>query len=110
MTVDFSHMCPHYERASELLGKRWTGLIVRVLMCGPTRFRDLKNRIPDMNDRILSDRLKELEACGIITRTVYPEIPARVEYRLTQKGQDLQPVIEAIQRWAERWVPVSTRD
>ena len=95
-------MCPRYERAAGLLGKRWTGLIIRVLMGGPRRFKDLKAQLPDLSDRLLSERLKELEATGVVRRTVYEERPVRVEYELTPKGRDLEPVVKAIQRWAEK--------
>lgn len=102
--MDFSHMCPKYEAAVEILGKRWTGLIIRVLLDGPKRFKEIKEQIPQMSDKMLSDRMKELESAGIVERHVYPEIPVRIEYVLTQKGNDLKPVIEGIQRWADQWV------
>ncbi|MFM1651974.1 winged helix-turn-helix transcriptional regulator [Brevibacillus sp. B_LB10_24] len=100
---DYSHMCPKYEKAMEIIGKRWTGLIVRVLMSGPCRFKDVKEQIPDMSDRMLTERMKELEAAGIVVRRVYPETPVRIEYELTEKGKDLKSVIDAIGVWGERW-------
>jgi DNA-binding HxlR family transcriptional regulator len=102
--MDYSHMCPKYENAMDVLGKRWTGLIIRVLLGGPRRFKDIKEQIPDMSDKMLTDRLKELEAQGIVTRTVYPETPVRIEYELTGKGKALENVIESIQDWSEQWV------
>ena len=100
------HMCPRYERAAMMLGKKWTGLILRVLMSRPRRFGEFRAQVPQLSDRILSERLKELEECGIVERRVEPTKPVTVEYRLSDKGRDLAPVVEAIQRWADRWVPM----
>lgn len=102
--MDYSKMCPKYEHAAELLGKKWTGLIVRVLMGGPKRFKDMKEQIPDMSDKMLTDRMKELESSGLVKRTVYPEMPVRIEYELTDKGRDLEDVIMSIQNWGEKWM------
>jgi Predicted transcriptional regulators len=102
--MDYSKMCPKYESAAELLGKKWTGLIIRVLLGGPKRFKDIKEQIPDMSDKMLTDRMKELEALGILTRTVYPEMPVRIEYELTEKGRQLEEVIVSIQTWGETWM------
>ncbi|MBO9606588.1 MAG: helix-turn-helix transcriptional regulator [Paenibacillaceae bacterium] len=96
-------MCPKFEAAFELLGKRWTGLIIRVLLSGPKRFKDISAHIPEMSDRMLSERFKELEAAGIVLRSVYPETPVRIEYELTAKGKSLQKVMEEVQSWAEQW-------
>ncbi|KHF39085.1 winged helix-turn-helix transcriptional regulator [Halalkalibacter okhensis] len=101
--MDYSQMCPKYEHAIELLGKRWTGLIIRVLLDGPKRFKDIKAQIPDMSDRILTERMKELEQQAIVARSVFPEKPVRIEYSLTEKGLALEPVIESIQSWSENW-------
>lgn len=98
-------MCPKFEAAFELLGKRWTGLIIRALLSGPKRFKDISEMIPNMSDRMLAERFKELEAAGILVRHVYPETPVRIEYELTQKGRALEPVMDALQEWANRWVP-----
>lgn len=102
--MDFSQMCPKYESAMELLGKKWTGLIIRVLLAGPKRFKDIKQQIPEMSDKMLTDRMKELETAGIVERRVYPETPVRIEYDLTGKGKSLEPVITSIQHWSEEWV------
>ncbi|WP_018130807.1 winged helix-turn-helix transcriptional regulator [Effusibacillus pohliae] len=102
--MDYTTMCPKYEAAIEILGKRWTGLLIRVLLGGPSRFRDIKEIVPEMSDKMLTERLKELEAAGIVARHVYPETPVRVEYELTEKGKDLQKVVQAIQDWAEKWM------
>ncbi|UFJ39129.1 helix-turn-helix transcriptional regulator [Brevibacillus humidisoli] len=103
MNKDYSQMCPKFEKAMELIGKRWTGLIMRVLMDGPKRFKEIKEQIPDMSDRMLTERMKELESCNIVVRHVYPETPVRIEYELTEKGKDLESVVDAIGEWADRW-------
>jgi DNA-binding HxlR family transcriptional regulator len=103
---DYS-LCPRYEHAIQLLGKRWTGLILDTLLQGPRRFCEMTAAVDGLSDRVLSDRLRELEGAGIIERVVYPQIPVRVEYRLTEKGLDLKPVIQAIHTWAEKWVELS---
>ncbi len=103
-TSPTSQMCPRYEHAIQLLGKRWTGLILDALMGGPRRFCELTSSVEGLSDRVLSDRLRELELEGIIERVVYPQIPVRVEYRLTEKGHDLKPVVDAIHTWAQHWI------
>jgi DNA-binding HxlR family transcriptional regulator len=100
--------CPRYEHAVQILGKRWTGLLLNALMSGPRRFCELTAVVERLSDRVLSDRLRELEMEGIISRIVYPHIPVRVEYQLTEKGRALKPVIDAIHTWAERWVEPSS--
>lgn len=107
--MDFSQMCPRYESAMDIIGKRWTGLILRVLMSGEKRFRDIREQVPELSDRMLTERLKELEAKGIIKREVYPETPVRIVYSLTPMGRDLEPVIVAVQKWAEQWMPDTTK-
>lgn len=97
-------MCPKYELAAELLGKKWTGLIIRVLLGGPKRFKEIKEQIPEMSDKMLTDRMKELEQLSVVKRTVYPEMPVRIEYELTEKGHGLEPVILSIQDWGEQWM------
>ena len=97
------HMCPKFEYAFELLGKRWTGLIIRTLLSGQKRFSDISEAIPNMSARMLTERFKELEKEGIIIRTVYPETPVRIEYKLTEKGTELQSAMDEIQQWAEKW-------
>lgn len=96
-------LCPKFEAAFELLGKRWTGLIIQVLLSGPKRFKDISDVISGMSDRMLSERFKELEAAGIIIRHVYPETPVRIEYELSEKGKSLEPVMTEVQKWAEQW-------
>src|SRR3989304_5915874 len=101
-------MCPRYERAVQILGKRWTALIVCTLLTRPRRFSDMTSIIDGLSDRLLSERLKELEACGIVERRGVPETPVRIEYILTGKGRELEDVVEAIQRWADCWEPAAS--
>ena len=104
-TTDTGHICPKYEQAIQLLGKRWTGLLLYTLLEGPERFCELTSTVEGLSDRVLSDRLRELELEGVVERVVYPQIPVRVEYKLTEKGRGLEPVVLAIRRWADKWVP-----
>ncbi|BCG60134.1 transcriptional regulator [Paenibacillus sp. URB8-2] len=97
-------MCPRFETAFSFLGKRWNGLIIQTLMSGPKRFKDISGLIPLMSDKMLSERMKDLESEGILVRHVYPETPVRIEYELTDKGRALEPVMQQIQAWAENWV------
>ena len=99
-----SSICPRYEHGIQLLGKRWTGLLLDALMEGPRRFCELTATVEGLSDRVLSDRLRELEVEGVVDRIVYPQIPVRVEYKLTEKGLALKPVVEAIHEWANKWV------
>ena len=96
-------LCPRFHRAVEMIGKRWTGAILRVLQGGRTRFSAIASAIPDMSDRMLAERLRELEHEGIVARIVIPETPVRVEYELTSKGKALDGAFCAIARWAEAW-------
>lgn len=97
-------LCSRFHRASELIGRRWTGAIIFVLLEKRCRFATLRDAIPDITDRMLSERLHELEQEGIVERTVVPEIPVRVEYALTRKGRALGGTIDAIAQWANRWI------
>ena len=97
-------VCPYFHEAVELLGKRWTGAIVHALLSGPMRFSALSHAIPQISDRLLSIRLKELEACGIVAREVAEAAPVRVEYQLTPKGRALEPAISSLRAWACEWL------
>lgn len=97
-------LCSRFHRASELIGRRWTGAIIYVLLKSRCRFATLRDAIPDITDRMLSERLQELEHEGIVERTVVPETPVRVEYALTKKGRALTSAFDAIAEWAERWI------
>ena len=103
------HVCPRFHRAIELVGKRWTGAVVHALMDKPRRFGQILEAVPDLHDRLLSERLKELETEGLVTRRVYPETPVRIEYTLTEKGRDLERLLGEVERWAHRWLPQAAR-
>jgi DNA-binding HxlR family transcriptional regulator len=97
-------LCARFHRASELIGRRWTGAIIFVLLKSRCRFATLRDAIPDITDRMLCERLQELEQEGIVDRTVVPETPVRVEYALTRKGRALAAAVDAIVVWAHKWV------
>lgn len=103
MNVDF-HMCPKYEKLANFLGKRWTGLILRVLLEGECRFSEILDNVSGLSSRLLTERLKEMEEMGLVERRVRNEYPIKVEYQLTEKGKALEPVITAMQRYAEQWI------
>jgi DNA-binding HxlR family transcriptional regulator len=94
--------CSLYHRAIELVGKRWTGAILLVLLDGPLHFSGIRQLVPELSDRLLSERLKELEAEGIVERRVLDGSPVRVEYSLTAKGRALEPTLGALKRWAHQ--------
>ena len=100
-----SSVCPRYHQAVELLGRRWAGAIIRILLNGPARYNEIRARIPDISDRMLAERLKALESEGVVVRTVIPEAPIGVEYDLTEKGRALEAPVIAIGKWAEKWIP-----
>lgn len=102
--------CPRYQRAVEIVGRRWSGAILRAMLAGASRFGEIQEAIPDLSNRMLSERLRELEAEGIVERVVTPERPVRVEYRLTEKGRSLNDVVEALSRWSQDWIPVEAPD
>ena len=91
------------ERSADVLSGKWTTLILRDLLGGPKRFGELRRSLVGVSPKTLTDRLKSLEAEGVLTRTLYPEMPPRTEYRLTEKGAALRSVIEAMAAWGERW-------
>lgn len=101
-------LCVRFHQAVELIGRRWSGAVIQLLMQHRLRYAELRAAIPDISDRMLSERLRELEAAGIVVRTVLPDPPVRVEYDLTEKGRALKPALIAIGEWAERWVSVGS--
>ncbi len=96
--------CGDFRRAVELVGKRWTGAILRALLHRPRRFSDFSGAIPEISDRLLSARLKELEEMGLVQREVQDGRPPRVRYRLSQKGKALRETLGVLDEWAHRWV------
>jgi DNA-binding HxlR family transcriptional regulator len=102
-------LCTRFHYASELIGRRWNGAIIFMLLKQTCRFATLRDGIPGITDRMLSERLQELEEEGVVARTVVPETPVRVEYSLTKKGRALAEAIGSIADWAERYIPMSAK-
>ncbi|HZG55621.1 winged helix-turn-helix transcriptional regulator [Paenibacillus sp.] len=102
--MEGSALCPRFEKAMQLISKRWSGLIIFRLMEGPQRFCQIETALPSLSGRVLSERLKELESEGIVSRTVLPETPVRIEYALTAKGRALEPLFREVQKWAGDWI------
>jgi DNA-binding HxlR family transcriptional regulator len=97
--------CPYYHEAVELIGRRWTGAIVAVLLDGgPMRFSEISHAVPELSDRLLSERMKELEARGVVSRHVEDGPPVKVRYELTDMGRSLQPALLELRSWARRWL------
>jgi DNA-binding HxlR family transcriptional regulator len=101
-----SKLCSRFHHAVELIGRRWSGAIISMMIGGPQCFNELLAAVPGLSDRLLTERLRELESEGLVRRTVIPGPPVRVSYELTEAGEGLKPVIESLGRWAERWVKV----
>jgi DNA-binding HxlR family transcriptional regulator len=101
-------VCARFHRAVELIGGRWTGAIIQTLLQGKTRYALIKAAIPDMSDRMLSERLRSLEAEDLVTRWVIADTPVRVEYELTEKGRSLENALLEISAWANRWIPAES--
>ena len=98
-------LCVEFHRTIELIGKRWTGAVLAVLMQGPRRFNELLNAVPGLSDRLLTERLRELEDNSIVERRVFAERPVRIEYALTPAGLDLDQLIKVITTWGQKWRP-----
>lgn len=96
--------CPSYHHAVEVIGRRWSGAIIRALLAGHQRFGQIRSVIPGLSDAMLSTRLQELEAEGIVVRLVDDQRPPQVRYSLTDKGRELEPAIVALADWAEKWI------
>ncbi|BAT50246.1 transcriptional regulator [Bacillus altitudinis] len=103
-----SDMCPRFEKAVELLSKRWVALIVFQLLSGSQRFSEIEAALTNLSGRVLSERLKELEAAGIVKREVFAETPVRIEYSLTDMGRSLAPVFEEIAKWSSKWITLES--
>ncbi|MBM7554204.1 DNA-binding HxlR family transcriptional regulator [Thalassobacillus pellis] len=102
--MEYKSLCPKFEKAFQILGKRWMGVILYVLESGPMRFNTIANQIPEISKKMLTERLKELEENGLVERKVYPETPVRIEYSLTEKGIAITPALSEIQYWADQWI------
>ena len=103
-------VCVRFHTAIELLGGRWTGAVLRALLTGSHRFADIKAAVPNLSDTMLSQRLRELEAAGLVERHVLATSPVRVEYQLTEMGRDVNPILDAVIDWSHRWIPFPPDD
>jgi DNA-binding HxlR family transcriptional regulator len=103
-TKELSPFCPRFQKAVEMVGGRWTGAIIRVLISGPQRFNTLLAAIPGLSDRLLTERLKRLESEGLVRREVAPGPPVSVTYVLTRAGSELEAAMRVLGDWAERWI------
>ena len=101
-----SKVCSRFHHAVELIGRRWSGAVISMMLRGPQGFNELMASVPGLSDRLLTERLRELESEGLVRRTVISGPPVRVSYELTEAGKSLKPVIEGLGRWAERWVKI----
>lgn len=104
MSTFDADLCPRFHQAVEIIGRRWSGSVLRLLLDGATRFHEFSDTIPGISDKMLSERLKELEAGGLITRSVEPTTPVRVEYHLTAMGEALRPIMDSVSEWANTWI------
>ena len=100
-----SPYCAAYTRAIEIIGRRWTGAIIRAMLAGSTRFSEMLAAVPGLSDRLLSERLKELEHEGIVARNVTASTPVRIDYTLTEKGHALGSIVREVAAWVETWDP-----
>ena len=99
-----SPFCPRFQYAIELIGRRWVGAVLRVLGSGPARFNEILSAVPNLSDRLLTERLRELEREGLVSRSVSQDRPIRVTYELTDCGRSLSEIICTIGTWSARWV------
>jgi DNA-binding HxlR family transcriptional regulator len=99
-------VCESFQRAAQLVGQRWVPQIVWVLLDGRRRYSAVRDAIPEISDTLLSERLRELEEAGVVTRTVTPSTPVLIEYSLSERGRELAVVMDGLSTWAERWAVV----
>jgi DNA-binding HxlR family transcriptional regulator len=99
-----SSFCPRFHTAVEIIGRRWSGAILRAMLAGATRYTEIAGSVPKLSDRLLSERLKEFEQVGLVERVVIPDTPVRVEYHLTEQGSELEPAFQELAAWAEKWI------
>jgi DNA-binding HxlR family transcriptional regulator len=109
-TSEVHKVCVRFHTAIELLGGRWTGAVLRALFTGSRRFAEIKAAVPNLSDTMLSQRLHELEAAGLVERQVAATSPVRVEYQLTEMGREVNPVLDAVIAWSHRWIPLPVDD
>ncbi|SEL46397.1 transcriptional regulator, HxlR family [Nonomuraea pusilla] len=108
--VSLHSVCVRFHIALELIGARWTGAVIHMIFKGSHRYADLKAAIPGINDTMLARRLRELESAGIVERRVLPTSPVRVEYHLTEKGEELRPALDELVTWAHKWIPLPDQE
>lgn len=106
--LDCSPGCP-VEATLALIGGKWKGVVLYHLVEGTLRFGEIRRRIPNVTQRMLTNQLRELESDGLIARRVYPQVPPRVEYSLTARGLTLKPVILALKAWGDDHLPIAAR-
>lgn len=104
--TDIHPVCVRFHAAIELIGTRWSGAVLRALFTGQHRYAQIKAAIPGLSDTMLAQRLRTLQEEGLIERRVLPTTPVQVEYHLTEKGQALEPVLEAVISWSHTWIPL----
>jgi DNA-binding HxlR family transcriptional regulator len=109
-TTDQHATCARFKKAIELIGGRWTGAILNALFADRHRFAEIRMSIPGMSDTMLVQRLRELGAAGVVERRVIPSTPVRVEYYLTEKGRELEPVLNALAEWSHKWILLPADD
>jgi DNA-binding HxlR family transcriptional regulator len=103
---DVHPVCARFHAAIELIGARWSGAVLQALFTGSHRFADIRAAIPDVSDVMLTRRLRELEAAGLVERRVIAASPVHVEYHLTQMGHEAGPVLDAVIAWSHKWIPL----
>ncbi len=103
-------LCPRFNKAAVIIGRRWSGAILRVMLDGATHFNEMARSIPGISDKMLSERLKEFEAEGLVKRVVQPTTPVSIEYQLTDMGEALRPVLDGLGAWARTWVDEAPAD
>ena len=111
-TAEVHQVCERFHATIELIGGRWTGAIIRVVFTGSHRFAHIRAAVPGLSDTMLAQRLRTLEEHGVLERRVGPAGPTQVEYHLTERGRELEPVIDAVIAWSHRWItlPGAPRD
>lgn len=102
-TYTYQYSCP-VEATADIMGGKWKAVILYYLFLGPKRFNELRRLLPEVTQRMLTLQLRELEQDGIVHREVYKEVPARVEYSLTESGNSLGPIIMQMLAWGERYM------
>jgi DNA-binding HxlR family transcriptional regulator len=101
-TEEFKHICTNFHNAIEFIGKRWMGAVIFSLLEGPKRYHEIMSSIPGISDRLLTERLRDLETEGLIVKRVIATAPKKVEYELTPAGKELEEVIHALMKWVKK--------